>query len=591
MELGVWDLTALYKTNEQFLNDYKSAEKYLENVKKFRGKLSKKDPKVILDYFKMNDKFSLILEKIAVYAFLKRDDDGKNVESVKNYAMVDNFCTKASEELAFVRPELSELDDEFLKTLQNSPEFKDFDRVIEGVIRLKKHSLDENGEKNVAAVGGVCNSSDVYTTLSNVEMNHGEYENEKGEIIKLSPGTYNMHLNNPNSEIRKRVMENYLAEYGNLNQTFAGLFVSHIKLENYLAKQYKFDSVLDMKCHGEEVSPNIMYAVIKSTKKHIHLLQKYFEAKKEVLKLSDFYTSDIPVSVDICEKVNISYEEAIDGIRESLAPLGQDYVNMFDHAVTNGWIDAFPRENKRSGGYTTSTYKEHPYILLNFDGTLDWASAITHEFGHAMHSLYSAKAQPYSKCEYTLFVAEIVSLTNEILYNKHLLQKAKTKAEKVKILVNFLQLFQLNVFDSVMLAEFELFVHDALWRGGILTAEDLNEKYRKLCKTYFGKNVKLVNGYEFNWSRKAHIFRDYYLYKYAMGLCAACFVAKNILKPKNEKFVKDYKAFLSLGDSLNPMESLKVAGIDVLDNKIYDEAFSMFEEYLNELKKLTKEKL
>ena len=186
MELGVWDLTALYKTNEQFLNDYKSAEKYLENVKKFRGKLSKKDPKVILDYFKMNDKFSLILEKIAVYAFLKRDDDGKNVESVKNYAMVDNFCTKASEELAFVRPELSELDDEFLKTLQNSPEFKDFDRVIEGVIRLKKHSLDENGEKNVAAVGGVCNSSDVYTTLSNVEMNHGEYENEKGLRSHLS---------------------------------------------------------------------------------------------------------------------------------------------------------------------------------------------------------------------------------------------------------------------------------------------------------------------------------------------------------------------------------------------------------------------
>ena len=589
MALGFWDLSHLYKTNADFLADFELAKKYLKNIVKFKGKLKKNNSDDVLEYFKLDTKMSVILEKLAVYAFCKQDDDGKNNESVKNYSMISDFFSKASEELAFAKTELASLDEKFLKSLILDVRFKDYDRTIEDVIRYKKHTLSEKEEQNLAMISAFNNTDDISSLLSNIEMNHGTIVDEEGKEVKLFPGNYNKFMNSPNAEFRKKVSETYLAEYGKLNQTFASLFTSHVKYQNYLAKCYGFKDVLDMKTYAEEVTPKIMHVNIQNVKKNINLLQEYFTLKKEILKLDKLCSSDIGVSLFNDTFKSISYEQAVADIRESFKVLGEDYVSMFDEAVGSGWIDAFPRENKKSGGYTTGTYNEHPYILLNFDGTMDWASAIAHEFGHAMHSYYSAKNQPYPKYEYTLFVAEVVSLTNEILYNKYLISKTSDKKMKMKLLADFLQLFHLNVYDSSMLAEFELFAHDKLQSGETLTAEDYNNKFVELSREYFGDTIELNDGYKFNWSRKSHIYRDYYLYKYSLGLSCACSISKRLLEPNNKDYLKNYKNFLSLGGSKDPISSLKVAGIDVLDAQIYDDAFSMFKQYLNELKKLTKE--
>ena len=333
-----------------------------------------------------------------------------------------------------------------------------------------------------------------------------------------------------------------------------------------------------------------MKTCIRNVSVKVDLLHKYFKLKKKILGVEKFYTSDIAVGILNEDKTKISYEEAVKGIGESLKVFGDDYLKVYKQAINEGWIDAFPRTAKKSGGYTTGTYNEHPYILLNFDGTLEWASALTHEFGHAMHSYYSAKSQPYPKYEYTLFVAEIVSLTNEIIYNSYLLSQAKDKKSKMKLLAYFLQLFELNVFDSSMLAEFELYVHDELWNGETLSSDDLDKKYVELAEKYFGNNVIFTKDFECGWARKSHLYRDYYLYKYAMGLCAACYVADRILNDATGEYIKKYKQFLSLGGALDPISALKVAEIDVTNDKIYDIGFKMFEKYLNMLDKLTEEK-
>jgi len=589
MSLGFWDLSHLYKSNADFLSDFEQSKKYLKNIEKFKGKLKKNNSDDILEYFLMDTKLSVILEKLAVYAFCKQDDNGKDNENVKNYSMISDFFSKASEELAFAKTELAILDEKFLKSLLNDSRFKDYDRTIIDVIRYKKHTLSEKEEQNLAIISGFNNTDDISSLLSNIEMNHGTIVDEDGNEVKLFPGNYSKYMNSPNAEFRKKVSETYLAEYGKLNQTFAGLFTSHVKYQNYLAKCYGFKDVLDMKTYAEEVSPEIMHVNIKNVKKHINLLQKYFRLKKQILKLDKLCSSDIGVSLfnDIFKSV--SYEEAVRDIHDSFKVLGDDYVETFDEAVNRGWIDAYPRENKKSGGYTISTYREHPYILLNFDGTMDWASAIAHEFGHAMHSYYSAKNQPYPKYEYTLFVAEVVSLTNEILYNKHLISKTTDKKMKMKLLADFLQLFHLNVYDSVMLAEFELFAHDSLQAGDILTAEDYNNKFVELSKEYFGSTIELNENYKFNWERKSHIYRDYYLYKYSLGLTCACSISRRLLEDGTGEYLNKYKKFLSLGGSEDPISSLKVAEIDVLDAKLYDDAFAMFADYLDELKKLKKE--
>ena len=584
MEKGYWDLSHLYKSNSDFEKDLKMAEKLEKNIEKFKGKLTESD--VILEFFKADADLSQVLEKLAVYAFCKKDDNGKDKQNTKNYEIINNFFAKIGEKLAFSKVELSKLDESFLNGLKTDSRFADFDRTIEDIIRYKKHTLPEKQEQTMSKISAFSSTDDIFRILSNLEMNHGSFVDENGKEIKLSPQNYNLCMNNPNADVRRKVMEAYYGEYGKLIQTYAGLLSSHIKYENFTAKEYGFDSVLDMKCYGEEVDKKVMLENIKNVSARKNLLHRYFEAKRKILGLDEFYTSDIGTQIYNDDKKMEDYDEVVKDIAESLKVLGEDYVQKFNEAVENGWIDAFPRENKTSGGYTISAFGTHPYILLNFDGTREWASALTHEFGHAMHSYYSAENQPFVKSEYTLFVAEIVSLLNEILYNRYLISKTSDKREKMKLLAEFLQLFELNVYDSSMLAEFELFIHEEIDKGESLTAEDYTNKFKQLAESYFGKDVKLCRNYEFGWSRKSHIYRDYYLYKYSLGLCSACTLAENILSDKTGEALAKYRKFLTLGGSMDPVSELKVAGLDVLSDDIYKKAFGMFEEYLNELENL-----
>lgn len=581
---GLWNLSHLYKSNKEFENDLKNVEKYLENIKKFRGNLSSKDS--ILEYFLLDTKMSLLLEKLAVYAFCKKDEDGKNKENIKNYEIINNLFSKIGEQLAFAKTELSKLDKDFLLGLISDERFRDYDRTIGEIIRYKEHTLPEQLEQLMARVSAFSTTDDIFKILSNLEMNHGSFVDENGQEIKLSPQNYNLMMNNPNPKTRKDVMEAYYGEYGKLIQTYAGLLSSHIKYQNFVAKEYGFKSVLEMKCYAEEVSEDVMMNNIKNVSARKELLHRYFNAKKQILGLKDFYTSDIGTQIYTDDGKLEDYERVVKDIASSLEVLGKDYVEKFNEAVKNGWIDVFTRDGKTSGGYTISAYGTHPYILLNFDGTREWASALAHEFGHAMHSFYSAENQAYPKADYTLFVAEIVSLLNEILYNKYLISKATDKKEKMKLLAEFLQLFELNVFDSTMLAEFELFIHEKQQEGESLTAEDYSSKFKSLAQSYFGKDVKLCKNYEYGWSRKSHIYRDYYLYKYSLGLCCACALAENILNDKTGEKLKKYKQFLKLGGSMDPVSELKIAGLDVLSNDIYDKAFNMFEDYLKHLEQL-----
>lgn len=586
MELGKWKLSDLYASNSAFTKDLAKAKNYVKNIEKYQNKLIKNDKKILLNYFKEDEEFSVIAEKLAVYARVKFDDNGRNEENIKIYQAVSAFFTDANKRLAFVRTELSSLSDEFLNEIKSDPEFKDFDRAICDIIRQKQHILSEKEEKILASLSSFVTSDDIYDTLTDIEMNHGEFVDEGGRKIKLTTGNFNLLMKSSKQFERKKVYETYLGEYKNLNQTLTNLYLSNVKYMNFISDIRGFNSTLDMLTFDEEVTPDIMLQNIKRVSSKVNLLQEYFELKKKVMNLSKFYTADIFANIVRTKQDGIPYEKALDRIKEAFKILGEDYADMFQKAVDEGWIDAFPRENKASGGYTISNYSNHPYILLNYDGTAYWKSAIAHEFGHAMHSYYSAKNQPYSKSHYTIFVAEVASLTNEILLSHHELMEEKDKTKKVQILAEFLQTFYLNVFNSSMLAELELFVHDSLQKGKELSANDINQKFVSLSKKYFGTSVKFNENYEYDWSRKSHIFRDYYLYKYSTGLISAAAIAKQILSDKTGEYVKKYKEFLSLGGSLDPLSSLKLAGVDITSKKTYDLAFGLYEEYLNNLKEI-----
>ncbi len=585
-----WNLCDLYSSNEDLLSDLEETKTLLETLCKFKGKLKKADKKTLKRYFQTDEKFSLILEKMAVYVHTKHDDNAKDELASKNHALINNFFVKLSEKLSFVKPELASLSEKFLNGLKREPDFQAYSRTIDYLLRSKKHTLPEEKESMLATISGFSMSDEIYDMLSDIEMNHGTVVTDKGEEIKLSTGNYNLLLKSENQKFRKKVMETYLAEYGKLNMTYAGLYISHIKHNNFVAALRGFSSCLEMETYYEEVESSIMLKNIEYVSKKVELLREFFRLKKQILKQNSFYTSDISASLK-GKTISEDYESAISDIRSSFSLLGSDYQEMFDKALNDGWIDAFPRENKASGGYTISNYTCHPYILLNYDGTAYWKSAIAHEFGHAMHSYYSCAAQPYPKADYTIFVAEVASLTNEILLTNHLLKKEKNARKKMQIICDFLGTFYLNVFNSTMLAEFEQYAHDSLWQGGVITATDLNKKFVSLCDKYFGDSVVLTKGYEYDWQRKSHIFRDYYLYKYSTGFIAASAVANKIINDKSGEYREKYKNFLSLGGSLPPQQSLLRAEIDINSEETYSFAFNLFEKYLNELKSLMKEKI
>ena len=584
-----WNLSHLYRSNDDFLSDFDCVKNGIKNLEKFKNKLKKNDKKIILEYFKLDDEVSVTLEKLAVYAKCKLDDDGKDVTNLKNYQMISDFFSEINQKLAFSKTELAELSDEFLNELKADECFKDYDRVVDYIIRNKKHTLSEDREVLLALVSSFQNNDDIFSNLSHIEMYHGSFIDENGEKIELTNGNYASYLRSPSQEIRKNVMKNFLAEYGKLNLTYSALYLSHVKHVNFVAKEKGFDSALDMYTYREEVSSDIIRKNIENVSKNAGLMREYFETKKKYLNLETFYSSDISANFSQ-NKESVEYEKAVEDVKNSFMPLGSDYVQMFEKAVNDGWIDALPRKNKASGGYTISAFGSHPYILLNFDGTQSWASAIAHEFGHAMHSYYSESSQPYSKAQYTIFVAEVASLTNEILYNYYLLQKETDKLKKIQTISELLQVFYLNVFDASLLAEFEIYVHEELQKGVSLTAEELNKKYLELNKKYLGNNVVLLDEYVYNWSRKHHIFRDYYLYKYSTGFISAATVAHKIINDKTGEYLKKYKKFLSLGCSLDPVASLKIAEVDILSDETYEIAFELFKNYLENLKTLTKEK-
>lgn len=589
MAKTVWDLTHLYKNNTEFEQDFEKAKKLLKNLEKFKNKLVKNDKKIILNYLLQDVELSLVVEKLAVYARTCVDENGKDDTNLKNYQQINSFCTEANKKLAFAKTEMSLLDDKFLRELSKDSNFSDFDRYFEEIIRMKKHTLSEKDEQFVASLSGFCIADDIYSLLTNIEMDHGEFFDENGKKIKLTTGNFNFYMRSASQDTRKRVLEEYLEKYGKFNLTIANLYFSHVKCVNFLAETYGYKSAREMFAYEEEVDPKIMLKNIERVSSRVKLLQKYFKVKQKLLGVDEFYVSDIFAELSAGDDSVLPYEGAILDIKNALAPLGKDYTEMFETAVNSGWIDVYPKENKTSGGYTISAYSCHPYILLNFDGTEYWKSAIAHEFGHAMHSYYSAKAQPYSKHNYTIFVAEVASLTNEILLSNYMLQKETDKQKKKKILSEFLQLFYLNVFNSTMMSEFEIFVHETLQGGEELSSNDLSVKFKDLCGKYFGKNVILNKNFEFDWCRKPHFFMNYYLYKYSTGLISACAVASKILSDNNGEYVKKYKKFLSLGGSVDPVTSLRQAEVDILSEKTYDLAFGLFENYLHELQKLANE--
>ena len=580
-----WDLTLIYKTDAYFEKDYERVSKEINDITRYKGILVKSASN-LLGYLKLSNELERKLYKLYYYANLKNDQDTTNTKYQAMLGKVKNLLTKFEELDAYAQPELMSIDYSIIeKYYEEEKELKEYEFVLSNLFRFKKHILSKEVEEVLSSLSNsLNNSSETYELLTDSDMKFGKILDENNEEVELTESNYSVFLHSKDRRVRKETFNKILTTYGEYKNTISSTFAGNVDTLTTLAKLKKYDSSLEAALFSDNVDKEVYNNLIKTVKDNLNVLYKYFKLKKDFLKLDEFHLYD--QYVDLVEENTKQYTflEAKDLVIEALSVLGEDYIKNLNKAFDERWIDVYNNKGKRGGAYSSGFYDTKPYVLLNYEGTINDVSTLAHELGHSMHTYYSCLNNPYQYSSYKIFVAEVASTVNELLLNFHLLNKG-SKEDKKYILSNLMNLFKATIYRQTMFAEFERDMHNLKEQGGVLTNEVLCDNYYKLNLDYFGPDVVVDDEIKYEWERIPHFYYNFYVYKYAIGLSCACYIVDNILN-KKEYALENYLKFLSSGGSDYPINELKIAGIDVTKKDVIESAIKMFDSFIEQFKEL-----
>ena len=421
--------------------------------------------------------------------------------------------------------------------------------------------------------------------IRNSELQFKSIKDENGNEVKLNNENCMIYLRSNDRRVRKDTFEALYSSYSKYKETLAETLQGHVMVLSNSSKLRNFKSSKEASLFSNRVNTKVYDNLIKVVHDRMNVVYDYFKLKKEVLKLDDFCLYDTYVNLEKGINKNYSYEEAKNIVLDVVKVFGKDYQDNIRKAFDNRWIDIYPNKAKRGGAYSSGSYDTVPYILLNFQGKYNDVSTLIHELGHSMHSYYSNKNNSYLYSGYKIFVAEVASTVNEMLLNYYMLEHANSKEEKKAILSEMMDLFKSTIYRQTMFSEFEDFIFSEYEKGNVLTNEILCNKYYELNKEYFGNDVIINEEIKYEWERIPHFYYDFYVYQYATGLSAACYIV-NRIRNNEENAVSDYLHFLSTGDSMDPIDELKVAGVDMEDEGVINKAIDMFQDIINQYKSL-----
>ena len=584
-----WDLTGLYKTEDEWNKEYEEVQGLISKVRDFKGKLN--NAKSILEFFEFNNEINLKLENVCIYTYLKFDEDATNTHFQELKGKADNLLSDFSLITSFVMPELCKLSsDDIEKFMNEEGALKKYEYDFKCILRYKKHILSDaeesllsNLEKPLAV------SEEVSSYLRDADMKFDNIKDEDGNEVELTNTNYERFITSKDRDVRKSAFLTLYKSYKELIHTFASAYQGKVSLANRMAKIRGYKGAREAALESNFVDNKIYDNLISTINKHLDIMDDYYAMKREVMGLPEIHIYDIYSRLIPSYDKKYTFEEAKNIVLEALSVLGEDYVNNLKKAFDERWIDIYPNKGKTGGAYERGCYKTHPYVLLNFNGKFNDISTIAHELGHAMHSYYSDKNNDYGHHQYEIFVAEVASQVNEILLAKYLFNKSTDNNEKLYILDNLMETFKGSIIRQTMFAEFEDLMHKEEAKGTVLTSDFLSDNYYKLYQKYSGHNMISDKEIRYEWARIPHFYYDFYVYQYSTGLASACYIANNILN-KKEGFLEKYLKFLSLGGSMDPTEELKEAGVDISKPEVIEEALNMFKETIEEFKKIYSEK-
>ena len=583
-----WAIEDLYPTDEAWEETLATLESAKESLAGYAGRLAESG-KTLYDFLYLSEMTNVKARRLANYCMRKADEDTR--ES-KYQAMTGKFISVAvamDAATSFETPEIMAISDEQLDTFyRECPELERYRRSLTNLRRKRAHILSVAEEKILAGAGEMAQAPDkVYGMLADADLTFPDAVDSQGNHHPLSQGTFISCQNSPDRELRKSAYENLYDSFAKFKNTAAGLLDAQNKQLKFFAEVRKYESAFQAALDGTNVPTQVYLNLIESVHKNFDKMHRYVRLRKKLLGVGQLHFYDIytPLVKDVDKK--IPFAQAKETVYDSLAPLGEAYRAILKEGFENRWIDVYQNEGKRSGAYSAGA-DVHPYVLLNYSGTLDSQFTLAHEMGHALHSYLSNKHQNPVDANYVIFVAEVASTCNEALLMEYLLKKTSDKKERAYLINHFLEQFKGTLYRQTMFAEFELNIGKMVAEGKTLTAEVLCDEYRRLNTLYYGPDMVVDDRIAVEWARIPHFYYDYYVFQYATGYSAAIALSRRILR-EGEPAVKDYLQFLSGGCSKSPIELLKGAGVDMTSTEPVDQALELFGELLDEMEALVEE--
>lgn len=588
---ATWKLEDMIESDEVWEELYAGTKEELKGYQAFKGHLGESADQVY-ECLKFDEECTRKTELLYVYARMRSDQDTANQKYQDMFGRAQTMSYHASELSAFMIPELLELPQEKLFLFMNSHNgMAHFKRVMEQIIAKKPHTLSGPLEELLAqSYEATQGAAQIFNMFNNADVKFPSIWNGKGDTITITHGNYVALLESRERKVREDAFWGLYGVYKQFQNTIAATYSAHVKQAVYYAKAKKYHSSRAHSLAENEVPELVYDNLLTTVRAHLPLLHRYVKIRKQALKLPALHMYDLYTPMVEGIDLTYSFEEAKEVVKKGLSPLGEEYLSILQEGFDNRWIDVYENQAKRSGAYSWGTYGTHPYVLLNFNSTLNHVFTLAHEMGHAIHSYYSDQSQPYTYAGYKIFVAEVASTCNEALLIRYLMDHGKDSREKQYLINHFLESFRGTLFRQTMFAEFECIVHQKAEKGESLTAKELCRIYRQLNIDYFGPEIIVDEGIDYEWERIPHFYTPFYVYQYATGFSAAIAIANGILK-KEPKALEGYRRFLSGGCSMPPIELLKLAGVDMSTPKPIEDGMKVFSELLDEFEAIEKNKI
>ena len=587
-EQDKWAIHDIYATDELWEEDLKKAKSFVPVYAGYVGKLGQ-DAKTLLAYLKMEEEVAVLADALGNYAMRRSDEDARVSKYQAMAASVMSAYVELSSASSFATPEIMAISDETMERFYaECPELERYRRYLKDIRRRRAHVLTPAEEKLLAAAGEMANAPDtIYGMLTDADLTFPDVADAEGILHPLSQGTYISYMESSDRVLRKNAFEALYHTYGSFKNAISAVLSAQVKQLQYFAQARKYESSLEASLDATNVPTAVYTNLIEAVHKNLDKMYRYVDLRKKLLGVDELHMYDLytPLVAGVDKKTPI--DEAKKNVYDALAPLGDEYRKILQEGFDNRWIDIYENAGKRSGAYSAGA-RVHPYVLLNYTGTLDSQFTLAHEMGHALHSYLSNRHQKPLDSEYVIFVAEVASTCNEALFMEHLLSKTTDKKERAYLINHFLEQFRGTLYRQTMFAEFELNIGKMAQEGTALTPDVLNAEYRRLNRLYYGENVILDDEIDMEWMRIPHFYYDYYVFQYATGYAAAIALSRRILR-EGEAAVKDYLEFLSGGCSKSPIDLLKGAGVDMSTTKPVEEALALFGELIDEMEALMQE--